>query len=60
MPAFRILELNQFQEDYSQLPRTEQERVQRFILQLAENAAWVGKPLGFTYLREKKFDGNRL
>ncbi len=37
-----------------------QNRIERFILQLVESADHVGKPLGFPFVREKKFEGNRL
>jgi hypothetical protein len=37
-----------------------QERVTRFVHQIAWQGNQVGKPPGFLFFREKKFNGNRL
>ncbi|MEK6902921.1 MAG: hypothetical protein AABX02_05040 [archaeon] len=60
MPKYRIFEFESFEDDFSKIEKADQDRVERFILQLKENADLVGQPLGFPYIREKKFDGNRL
>ncbi len=60
MAKFKIMETESFWEDYSKLEPFYQNRIERFIFQLQENGDKVGKPLGFTFIREKKFNGNRL
>ncbi len=35
-------------------------RIERLIEQLKWNGHLIGKPLGYSYLREKRFNGNRL
>lgn len=57
---FVIIETQSFWNDYSTLQKNEQDRVERFIQQLAEKGDLVGQPLGVPFIREKKFDGNRL
>lgn len=43
----------------SKLPKPEQEKVEKFEQQLKLNP-YTGKPLGYGFFREKKFDGRRL
>ncbi len=58
--AFQILVESEFEEAYEALSSVEKIRMERFILQLKENPLMVGKPLGYLFFREKKFDGKRL
>lgn len=60
MSRFTIIELELFSNDFSKLEKVDQERVERLIIQLQENGDVLGKPLGLPFVREKKFNGNRL
>ncbi len=60
MANYRIFEFEWFSLQFSKLPNWEQQRVERFALQLAENGPLIGKPLRYPFLREKRFNGNRL
>ncbi len=58
--SFRIKFTQAFRDEYYALEKVEKERVYAFVSQLKENPLMVGKPLGFRFLREKKFNGKRL
>lgn len=61
MENYTIIESDPFEKRFSDLSHFDQERVERFILQIRENGLLVGKPLsGFSFFREKKFNGNRM
>lgn len=60
MESFTIIEMDPFIEQFDSLPLSEKERIERFIAQLREKGDLVGKPLGYPFLREKKFEGNRV
>jgi mRNA-degrading endonuclease RelE of RelBE toxin-antitoxin system len=57
---FQIKFAESFREDYRDLEKSEKERIHAFIPQLKENPLMVGKPLGYTFFREKKFNGKRI
>ena len=48
-----------FDEKFNQLEKFEQERILKFQEQL-RSFPFVGKPLGFKFFREKKFNGKRM
>lgn len=54
-----VHETKTFNEAYQELQKTEQEWIIRIKLQLLQNLN-VGKPLGYTWLREKKLNEKRL
>ena len=61
MQNYTIIETIPFEKKSLGLPTFEQERVERFVIQIREKGALVGKPLsGLTFFREKKFNGNRM
>jgi hypothetical protein len=49
-----------FWDDFNRLTQYEKNRIDGFITQIEENGDKVGKPLGgYSFFREKKFNGNR-
>ena len=48
-----------FLEEYDKLSKAEQARVNKIRAQLRVNP-YVGRPLGYKFFREKRFDGKRL
>ncbi len=60
MNNFVIVEAAPFEEKFGTLTLVEKERVEKFIIQLRANANMIGKPLGYFFFREKKFNGKRL
>lgn len=61
MQTYTIIETVPFEKKVLELSEFEQNRIEKFILQITEKGALVGKPLsGFTFFREKKFNGNRM
>ncbi|MBI4043434.1 MAG: hypothetical protein HY393_01345 [Candidatus Diapherotrites archaeon] len=60
MQRFHVIKTVRFEEKCADLTAVERQRVERFLEQLAENQGMVGKPLGFHFFREKKFNGKRL
>mgnify|MGYP001367248222 CR=1 FL=1 len=57
---FKIFTTNEFENDFKKLDNSEQIRVKKILKQLKEQGGDVGKPLGLSSFREKKFDGKRL
>tara|TARA_Y100000310_G_C20593370_1_gene769250 strand:+ start:239 stop:559 length:321 start_codon:yes stop_codon:yes gene_type:complete len=55
---FRVFRSDWFNSKLDKLPKADQERVHRFEKQLKKQA-YLGKPLGYPFLREKKFNGRR-
>ncbi len=60
MAVFVIIEAEPFEHQLESLTLIEKQRVERFIVQLNEKGNHVGKPLGYLFFREKKFNGKRL
>lgn len=57
--AVRVLETETFSRLFETLEKQEKGWIKKIIQQLMENA-FVGKPLGFNWFREKKLGGKRL
>ena len=57
--AYRIFVTRGFEKDFEKLSREEQKRVENVKEQLKENP-FVGKPLGYSFFREKKVGEKRL
>lgn len=60
MTIYQIIRFPYFVEQFNQLDSANKGRIGKLTLQLSEKGSLVGKPLGFLFLREKKFNGNRL
>ncbi len=60
MSLYHIIRFPFFIEQFNALDEVHQERIRRIVFQLSEKGSLVGKPLGLPFLREKKFNGNRL
>ncbi|QQR93111.1 MAG: hypothetical protein IPJ89_02635 [Candidatus Iainarchaeum archaeon] len=60
MQGYRIFRTASFELDFQKMDSFHQTRVEQFMHQLNESALAVGKPLGFTWFREKKFNGSRM
>ena len=56
---FRIFRSEWYDKKFDKLVKFEQERVSKFEQQL-KLQPYSGKPLGYEFFREKKFDGKRL
>ncbi|MDO8538198.1 MAG: hypothetical protein Q7S21_04905 [archaeon] len=56
---YRVFHSVEFDETFKKLEKIEQERINKFEDQLTINP-FVGKPLGFKFFREKKFNGKRM
>ena len=56
---FRTFRTDWYEKKLKKLSLGEQERVKRIEQELKKNP-YDGKPLGYTFFREKKFDGKRL
>lgn len=56
---FKVLRADMFKEEFGKLPGAEQERIRKFEKHLSDNP-FVGKPLGFVFLREKRLNGRRI
>ena len=54
-----VYQTTEFEKDFRRLPDYEQQRVRKIVAQLQANP-FTGKPLGYRFFREKKFDGRRL
>jgi len=60
MVKFRIFKTATYDEDYKSLDNSERLRVDKIINNLFETGDTTGKPLGFPFFREKKFNGERV
>mgnify|MGYP001567046991 FL=1 len=56
---FRVFRTEWYEKKLSKLRHQEQKRVLRFEQDLKQNP-YSGKPLGYEFFREKKFNGKRL
>ena len=56
---FRVFRSNWYDQKLNKLDKSEQDRVSKFEQQL-KTQPYSGKPLGYPFFREKKFDGKRL
>ena len=56
---FRVFRAEWYEKKLSKLSYQEQKRVLRFEQDLKQNP-YQGKPLGYQFFREKKFNGKRL
>jgi mRNA-degrading endonuclease RelE of RelBE toxin-antitoxin system len=59
MPNFRIFITESFEKEFAKLSKQEQKRIEKAKEQLKLNP-FVGKPLGYTFFREKKIGNKRL
>ncbi|MEK6902839.1 MAG: hypothetical protein AABX02_04615 [archaeon] len=57
--VYRVISTQEFDHQLEELNTVDQERINRFVEQIHQNPL-VGKPLGFLFLREKKFEGRRM
>ncbi len=58
--VFKVLETETFQKRFDSLDRDEESWVRKMVLQVREHPELVGKPLKFSWFREKKFRDKRL
>ena len=56
---YKVFKTKWYESKFEKLTRAEQERVIKFEQNL-KLQPYDGKPLGYRFLREKKFNGNRL
>ena len=56
---FRVFRSDHYERKLFKLDKSEQERVMKFE-QALKNAPYSGKPLGYAFFREKKFNGKRV
>lgn len=56
---YEVYVADSFWEDYRKLSKEEQRRVEKIKEQISVNP-YGGKPLGYKFFREKRFDGKRL
>ena len=56
---FRVFRSDWYEKKLSKLDKSERIRVEKFEQELKEQPL-SGKPLGYEFFREKKFDGKRL
>lgn len=56
---FRIFRAEWYEKKLNKLSTNEQERAKKFEQDLKQNP-YQGKPLGYEFFREKKFDGKRM
>ncbi len=56
---FRVFRSDWYDKKFNKLEKAEQERVSQFEQHL-KSEPYSGKPLGYPFFREKKFNGNRL
>ena len=59
MVDFKIFRTPTFEREISKLSKAERIAVERFEKKLTENA-YLGKPLGYVFFREKKLNGKRI
>lgn len=56
---YKVLATEEFLTEYEKLPKEEQHRLDKVKEQLKTNP-YSGKPLGYTFFREKKIDVKRM
>ena len=56
---FRVFRSDWYDKKLNRLDKFEQQRISKFEQQLKEEP-YQGKPLGYKFFREKKFDGKRV
>ena len=56
---FRVFRSDWYDKKLDRLDKFEQQRISKFEQQLKEEP-YQGKPLGYKFFREKKFDGKRV
>ncbi len=56
---FKVFRTEEFDRQFDKLPKTEQREVEKFERKLSENP-FVGKPLGLSFLKEKKLNKRRI
>ena len=56
---YRVFRSDWFDKKFENLTKTERERIIKFEQKLKQEP-YSGKPLGYKFFREKKFNGNRL
>lgn len=56
---YRVFRAEHYDKKFSKLDNSEQSRISKIEQSLKENP-FTGKPLGYTFLREKKLNGKRI
>ena len=56
---FRAFRSDWYDKKFDKLSKQEQERIKKFEQDLKQNP-YQGKPLGYDFFREKKFNGKRM
>ena len=56
---FRVFRSDWYDKKFNKLDKSEKDRISKFEQQL-KIEPYSGKPLGYVFFREKKFDGKRL
>jgi len=56
--TYIVIRSKDFKKEFSKLSQDEQREINNFEVQLSENP-YVGKPLSFSFIREKKFGNKR-
>lgn len=56
---FKVFRTSTFEKEFSKLAKTEQVAIEKFEKKLVESP-YLGKPLGYDFLREKKLNGKRV
>ena len=56
---FKVFRTKTFDKNFAKLPNTEQREVEGFEMEISDNP-FVGKPLGYDFLREKRLNGRRV
>jgi len=57
---FRIFTTEEFDSNFNNLNESEQLRVKKILRQFKEKGGDVGKPLGLSFFKQKRFDGKRI
>jgi len=57
--VYEVFATDTFWKDYENLSKNEKEKIDKIKEQLKINP-YVGKPLGYKFFREKRFNGKRL
>ena len=58
--SFRVFTTEAFNKDFKNLTKDEQVRIKNIRDKQLKNSPYVGKPLNYTWFREKKIAGKRL
>ena len=56
---YRVFRSEWYDKKFQKMDKSEQDRIAKFEQQL-KSEPYTGKPLGYSFFREKKFNGKRL